>query len=242
MPQDTIDVLIFIARPAAGKSEIIRYLKDTPPADRAERFRIGQFDVLDDFPMLWAWFEEDAILEELGYPRLHTTPENVFKDNVLWHLLIRRLSLNYSKMVRDRPDYHATHTAIVEFSRGAPSGGYRAAFDHLSDELLRRAGVMYVEVTFEESMRKNRARFNPDRPDSILEHGLPDHRMEAMYKEDDFESVSAGDSHWLTVRGIRVPYVVFDNHDDVTTGTGEALGERLQARMAALWELWQSRE
>jgi hypothetical protein len=98
---------------------------------------------------------------------------------------------------------------------------------------------MYIEVTYEESVAKNRQRFNPDRPDSILEHGLPDRKMEAIYKEDDFPAFSADDPQWLTVRDIRVPYVVFDNHDDVTTPMGAALGDRLEARLGALWALYQ---
>jgi hypothetical protein len=192
--------------------------------------------------MLWAWFEEDAILERMGLPRLHTTPDLYFKDQVLWHVLIERLSLAHDKLLRDRPGYHATHTAIIEFSRGAPSGGYRAAFQHLSGDILRRAGVLYVDVSYEESLRKNRRRFNPDRPDSVLEHGLPDDKLERIYKEDDFADFSAGDPAWLSARGLRVPYVVFDNHDDVTTDQPRQLAERLEARMAALWELWRRRD
>lgn len=241
MPKNAFDILIFIARPAAGKSEIVHYLKSTPLDERARRFHIGQFDGFDDFPMLWAWFEEDDILERLGHPRLHTTPDYYFKDDVLWHLLIERLSLEYAKAVRDQPEFHQTHTAILEFSRGAASGGYREAFHHLSDDILSRAGVLYVDVTYEESLRKNRARFNPDRPHSILEHGLPDEKMERLYRDDDFAGLAAADPHWLTLEDTRVPYVIFDNHDDVTTGGGEALGGRLEDRLAALWDLYRSR-
>jgi hypothetical protein len=242
MPADAFDVLILIARPAAGKSETIHYLKNTPVGERTRRFHIGRFEEIDDFPMLWAWFEEDDILERVfGYPRLHTTSDGDFKDDVLWHLLIERISLEYAKVVRDNPGFHDESTALIEFSRGKPSGGYREAFQHLSDEILRRAGVVYIDVTYEESLRKNRARFNPDRPDSILEHGLSDRKMETLYREDDFAEFSAADPRWLTVKGIKVPYAVFDNHDDVTTRMGEALGRRLEDRLGALWELYQIR-
>jgi hypothetical protein len=239
MPANAFDVLILIARPAAGKSEIIHYLRDTPVEERIRRFHVGALREIDDFPMLWAWFEEDRLLETaFGYPRLHTTPDEYFKDDVLWHLLIERISLDYAKLRRDAPHLHDEYTVLVEFSRGAASGGYRAAFDHLSEDILRRAGVLYLDVTYEESLRKNRARFNPDRPDSILQHGLSDEKMEQLYREDDFAAFSAGDPDWLTVRGIRVPYTVFDNHDDVTTGMAEPLGQRLEARLGQLWEMY----
>lgn len=240
MPQDAFDVLILIARPAAGKSEIIHFLKSVPPDERARRFHIGPFDEIDDFPMLWTWFEEDDILERLGHPRLHSNPDYYFKDPILWHVLIERISVTYSKLMRDRPNFHETHTALIEFSRGAASGGYQAAFQHLADPILMRTGVLYIEVTYEESISKNQRRFNPDRPDSILEHALPDEKMARIYKEDDFADFSAADPHWLTVKGIQVPYMIFPNHDDVTTGQPAQLARRLEDRLGALWALYQS--
>lgn len=238
MPANAFDVLILIARPGAGKSEIIAYLKNIAVEERQRRFRIGAFSEIDDFPMLWAWFEEDDILERLGHERLHSTPDYYFKDDVLWHVLVERIGLDYARLLRREPDYHVTQTAIVEFSRGARHGGYREAFQHLPDDLLRRSGVLYVDVSHEESLRKNRARFNPDQPDSILQHSLTDEKMERLYREDDFADFSAADPCWLAVRGIRIPYVVFENHDDVTTGQPEQLGQRLEARLSALWELY----
>ncbi|GAB4482138.1 MAG: hypothetical protein Kow00124_30690 [Anaerolineae bacterium] len=237
MSDATFDILILIARPASGKSEVIDYLKRVPAAERIRRFHVGHLREIDDFPMLWAWFEEDDILERLGRPRLHTDADGYFKDDTLWHVLIERVSLEHHKLLRDHPDLYDDHTVLIEFSRGAQHGGYREAFPHLSPEILSRAAVLYIEVTYEESLRKNRRRFNPDRPDSILQHALPDAKLERLYKEDDFRAFSAADPAWLTVNGIHVPYVVFENHDDVTTGRPDQLGERLEARLGTLWEL-----
>jgi hypothetical protein len=50
--KDTFDILLLIARPAAGKSEIIDYLKRTALEERVRRFHIGEFAEIDDFPML----------------------------------------------------------------------------------------------------------------------------------------------------------------------------------------------
>jgi len=62
----TFDVLLLLARPAAGKSEIIHYLENTPAMARKKRFHIGRLVEIDDFPMLWTWFEEDDLLEKWG--------------------------------------------------------------------------------------------------------------------------------------------------------------------------------
>ena len=96
--------------------------------------------------------------------------------------------------------------------------------------------VLYLDVSWEESLRKNRKRFNPNKPDSILEHGLEDAKLERLYREVDWQEVSAPDSQWLSIAGKKVPYVVFDNHDDVTTARGEALGARLEDCLQRLWE------
>jgi hypothetical protein len=195
--------------------------------------------VLDDFPLLWAWFEEDHILaERFGKPRLHTDGDGYFKYPYLWDVLIERLSLEYGKRLRDDPALHDDTTTVVEFSRGSEHGGYAGAFQHLAGDLLNRASVLYVRVPFEESLRKNRCRFNPDRPDSILEHGLPDEKMERLYRDDDWNAFSGGkDWGHITVQGIGVPYAVFPNEDDVTSGPPELLVVRLEEVLGRLWEL-----
>ncbi|MCB2205793.1 hypothetical protein KQI65_13695 [bacterium] len=204
-------VIILIGRPAAGKSEVIDFLKKTPVEERLRRFGIGAFDEIDDFPMLWTWFEDDALLEKvMGKPRMHTDADGYFLHQYQWDLLIERISLEYDKKLRD-PQYHDTHTAILEFSRGSEHGGYRSAFQHLNDAILEKAVVVFIQVPYEESLRKNRKRFNPDRPDSILEHGLPDAKLEKMYRDIDWEEFSAASPTHLEIKGHRVPYVVFDN-------------------------------
>ena len=97
MGKDTFDVLVLIGRPASGKSRIIDILMHTPPDVRRRRFRIASLDVLDDFPMVWTWLEEDRILtERLGQPRVHTDADGCFKYHYQYHLLIERLSLEYT--------------------------------------------------------------------------------------------------------------------------------------------------
>jgi len=232
-------ILIFNARPAAGKSEIIHALKQLPEGERIERFHIGPLHVLDDFQMLWTWFEEDKLLEdEFQLPRLHTTPDGYFLRPEYWHLLVRRLSLEYDKWHRDLDE---AHTAIIEFSRGASHGGYSQAYPHLGQTVLAQAASLYVQVSFAESLRKNRARYNPDRPDSILEHGLSDEKMEQLYREDDWHAFSAADPGYLLCAGQRIPYVTFDNEDDLTTRAGEPLLARLEQAFGRLWELHRAR-
>lgn len=235
--QTHFPVLILIARPAAGKSEIIHALRSVSREDRLKRFHIGALTIFDDFPMLWTWFEEDDLLEkEFDRPRLHTTPDGYFLHTDLWHLLIRRLNLEYNKWRRDAGD---DETGIIEFARGLEHGGYRTALQQFDKILLAQAVVLYIDVSYDESLRKNRTRFNPERPDSILEHSLSDEKMERLYQHNDWEQISADDDQYLTIDGVRVPYAIFPNDDDITTIGGEPLEARLETVLSHLWSIYQ---
>ncbi|MGH2570588.1 MAG: hypothetical protein ACRDGR_05140, partial [bacterium] len=87
-------VLILNGRPAAGKSEIIDYLKSVPVDDRIARFRIGEIEEFDDFPILWERFEDDDLWERSGRGRVYSDTTfvhegrkydgYVFKDRFFW--------------------------------------------------------------------------------------------------------------------------------------------------------------
>jgi hypothetical protein len=243
MPEkETFDILLLIARPAAGKSEIINHLKNIDPITRIRRFHVGEFEEIDDFPMLWTWLEEDNLLTKMGQKRLHSNEKGLFIEHYLWDLLIERICLDYSKNIRENPEYHLSSTTIIEFSRGAEHGGYKRAFAHLSEEILYKLAILYVNVSWGESFRKNQIRFNPERPDSILEHSLPNEKLKILYKEDDWSTISTYDPQFINIKGFQVPYVVFENEDDVTTQQGEALSLRLETSLQRLWDLYRLKD
>lgn len=246
MGKETFDVVILNGRPAAGKSEIIDYLKKIPVHERVRRFHIGEFEEFDDFPILWERFEDDDIYEQHGKPRLisdtsfpyegRTYDGYVFKDPFFWNFLIEKLNHFYAKRLRDDPAYHERMTAIFEFARGTQHGGFAEAYSYLSSDVLTRASTIYIQVSWEESLRKNRRRRNPDRPDSILEHSLEDKKLEFLYKESDWEAFSSRDPRRLIVGAHRVPYAVFENEPE-KTDKPEILGRHLEEVCGRLWSL-----
>ncbi len=235
-------LVLLLARPAAGKSEVIDYLKNTPLPERIARFHIGKIAELDDFPMLWTWFEEDGLLEKMGQPRLHTDAQANFLHIHLWDVLIERLCLEYSKLTRNlSANGQDQTTTIMEFSRGSEHGGFQRAFEHLSEKVQEDAGILYIQVSWEESLRKNRRRFNPDRPDSVLEHGLPDEKLARLYRETDWPQVSQGNPDYISILDRQIPYAVMENEDDVTTPRGSELGNRLETCLSHLWDRYTTR-
>jgi hypothetical protein len=99
------------------------------------------------------------------------------------------------------------------------------------------AAILYVDVPWEESLRKNRSRFNPDRPDSILEHSLPDEKLKHLYYECDFKELAKNTHGYLDINEIKVPYAIFDNQNDLTTNPGQKLVNEFSKCMGWLWEL-----
>lgn len=233
--QDIFTKILLIARPAAGKSEVMAFLNEMDPDERKARFRIGKLLEIDDFPMLWTWFEEDRILSDLGHPRLHTDADGYFKYDYLWDVLIRRICLEYRKQIKENPDLHQDHTALLEFARGKEHGGFKRAFNHLTDEVLNDLAVIYIRVSWEESLRKNKARFNPERPGSILEHGLSDEKMQVLYRHSDWDELVDPEDEFLNIGGYKIPFAVFENEGDYTTAGGEILGRKLENVIDQLW-------
>ena len=247
MEKNTVDIVIVNGRPAAGKSEVIDFLKSVPLVERIEKFHIGEFEEIDDFPILWERFEDDDLMEDMGLPRLisdnkfkykgEELPGYTFKEQWFWNFLIRKLVLAYEKKLRDDPDYHDEKTLLIEFSRGSQHGGFSEAYNYLSDDILSKAVTLYISVTWDESLRKNRRRYNPHRPDSWLEHALEDKKLEMMYKESDWEEFTGNDPDFLHVKDFSVPYGVFENMPEKTDDPAK-IRPHLEIVMARLWENW----
>jgi hypothetical protein len=246
MKKDTFDIIVLNGRPAAGKSEVIDYLKKIPLCERIKRFHIGEFEENDDFPILWERFEDDDIYTKHGKERLisdtHFIYNNeqlngyVFKDKFFWNFLIERLNLNYNKKLRNNPSYHDKYTILFEFARGSEHGGFREAYQYLSDDVISKAATLYIKCSFEESLRKNRRRYDPNKPDSILQHALEDKKLELLYKASDWEEFSASDANFLHVKNHKIPYAIFNNEPEITDKP-DLLGKHLEEVLNNLWKI-----
>jgi hypothetical protein len=101
--------------------------------------------------------------------------------------------------------------------------GYQYSLSTLSDDILKRASILYVWVTPEESRRKNHERTDPKDPGSILHHGVPMAVMLGDYGCDDMswliESSGRPDAVKVATRGATyfLPIARFDNRTDKTT-------------------------
>jgi hypothetical protein len=225
--------IILTARPAAGKSEVIDYLKKVNPEDRRKTFHVGEIVEIDDFPYIWEKFEEDKILEEHGRERIWTDKKLYFREEWAWDFFLLKMNLAFEKHLAGGD---GGKTVLFEFARGGKNG-ISHALDIMSPEVLKRAGILYLQVSYEESVRKNRRRFKPELAHSILYHSLPDEKMEFYYKENDWQNLANGLEGTINKQGIKVPYSVLVNEPEVTDNP-KKLGPALEKALNTLWKLY----
>jgi hypothetical protein len=228
-------ILIVTGRPAAGKSEVIDFLKKCDPVVRLERYHIANFEELDDFLYVWETFELDDLMAGMGRERVWSDEKYWFKDPYIWDLYMKRLALDYRKKIVKDPCYHDRLTTLVEFARGGDNA-IRNALSFLSDDMLGKASLLYIRVSYEESVRKNRRRARKGEEDSILYHSLPDEKMEFYYRTNDWEQLEARDPHFIGVRDHRIPYAVFENMPEKTLDP-KLIADELERATAQLWRL-----
>ncbi|MBU1298752.1 MAG: hypothetical protein KKG06_00275 [Bacteroidetes bacterium] len=226
MNKKNFPVVIITGRPAAGKSELIDFLKHLDPNERLKRFSIANFEEMDDFLYVWETFEIDDILTKHGKPRIWTDKNYWFKDHFIWNLYIERINLEYQKKVAKDKDYHSKMTALIEFARGGENGIHEA-LSYLDEDILKKAVLVYIKVSYEESVRKNRRRARKGLEDSILYHSLPDEKMDFYYKINDWDKLEAKDPNYIEVKGIKIPYAVFQNEPEKTLDT-KLIAEELE--------------
>jgi hypothetical protein len=233
---NTFPILILIGRPAAGKSEVIDYLKNVSDEERRTRFHIAPFVEIDDFVWVWETFQEDDIRSKHGRPRLHTTPDYYFLDPFIWNLFIEKMNLVFARKIAREPDFLDDHTIVLEFARGGEHG-FGGAFSYLSDDILQRAAIVYIAVSYAESVRRNRRRARPGLEDSILYHSLTDAKMEYYYKTNDWDKLSGGRCEGvIEIKGHRVPFAVFQNEPEKTDDPAK-LAPALEQVLSRLWKL-----
>lgn len=234
---DTFDVLFLLGRPASGKSEFIDFMMGSDAGERAFQYHLAPFEVLDDFPILWQKFEEDDLWERLGQVRLYSQPADgnyAVTNPAIWGFLIGRLE----QEIQARLEVLDRRTLLIEFSRGG-NDAYRQALRGFSRSVLSRAAILYVDVSFAESQRRNRARYDENNRDAILTHSVPRAEMEGVYAFDDWDRLTGDGEGSIEVSGVHVPYVTMKNEPESTDP--RVLGPRYEAALRRLHALWMSR-
>lgn len=234
--------LIITGRPACGKSEFIDFMKKIPLEQRIEKYCIGKFEEIDDFPWLWELCEEDDRREKEGLKRLCTesVPEgfNVIEQGLRGRLIEKMNEVIIKKYLK-RPEFYDEGTLMIEFARGK-TDGFRNSLNNLSKEVLEVSAILHILVTFEESYRKNNARYEKGLESSILFHKVPDKDMFGFFKENDWlELTENRPDGYLMINDVKVPFLTMNNEPELTDPEG--LEKRYSLALKKLMQLYQNR-
>lgn len=232
------DNLIVIGRPACGKSEFIDFIKNQiDDTERKQRLFIAPFREIDDFVWLWEKCVEDDVWENLGYRRLISKRSGhayVISNLDLYDFLIEKINSETEKLLKRENNFYDDKTLLIEFSRGSNSA-YKNALNRLSKRILERSAIFYIKVSFEESLRRNDARYKEKLKHSILAHKVPDEEMRQYYNVDDWGEITDGrESGYLEIGGVKVPFVTMENEPE--SKDPKVLGPRYEEALRRLWQ------
>jgi len=130
-------------------------------------------------------------------------------------------------------------TLLIEFARGGQDG-FRKALGMLDRAVLDGAAIFHIQVSREESWRRNVARYQEKLRHSILAHMVPRETYDYFYDVNDWEQITGGQpSGWISVNGVAVPFVSMNNEPESTDPA--VLEPRYGAALDTLWALRSSR-
>ncbi len=228
--------LFVLGRPAGGKSEFIDFMKKLEAGERAASFGIGRFVEVDDFPWLFAACVEDDRREERGEAR--QVSERVAEGyNIVRPKfrgsLVQRFNDVITTQYLANPGFYEDGTLLIEFARGV-GDGFRESLERFDRRILERAAILYIQVSFEESYRRNDARYRKGLEESILFHKVPDRDMYGFFRDNDWQEMTgAAPDGRLQIAGVGVPFVSMNNEPESTDPVvlreryGRALGRLL---------------
>ena len=150
-----IDVLLLLALPASGKSEVRRYLAGLSPEQCHEQFGIGHTVQLDDFPYVHIMRRVSDELTARGHTGLFfLSPALPFRNPIDWLTLIELINEDYDDLVnRNRP---------------APESAALWLFDRI-DAARVRAGGEAVIGTLPDDLRREIAAPIEDEARTLLD-------------------------------------------------------------------------
>lgn len=236
------DHLIILGRPACGKSEFIDYMKKISDDERLKNFHIASFEEIDDFPWIWDKFMEDDIWEKCGYPRrfskeyMKGNPGVAPEGAPLFDFCMEMFNREISERYLGKTEFYENKTLCIEFARGGIKN-YEDQLPRLKPEIYKNAAILYLDVTRDESWRRNVARYEEKQRHSILSHMVPKETYDYYYNENDWAKFTGEkESGQIEVHGIKVPYVTMNNAPELPPGP--EIAARYKAALNKLYELF----
>lgn len=116
MESKVFDIVLLVALPASGKSEVRNFMANISPEKLRDEFHIGENLQLDDFPYVHMMRRIDNELQAMGESRLFYPGEEPFIDGRDWGTLCNLLNEDYHDLM-NRAVIHVDSAAQFLFDR-----------------------------------------------------------------------------------------------------------------------------
>ena len=160
-----IDVLLLLALPASGKSEVRRYLASLSPEQCRDELHLGPTVQLDDYPYVHMMRRVSQELRKAGADGIFFDSDDLpMKQPLDWGMLIELLNEDFDDLTRRRPasSPSAAEWLLQRFDRARSKVGAAAALGALPKSLRARL-VQALEREAADLMRDK----NAGVPDSL---------------------------------------------------------------------------
>ncbi len=132
-----LPILLLLALPASGKSEVCRYLAHLDDEVRAAEMHLGPLVLLDDYPYVLFMRRASQELRRLGsHPVLFSDDKEPMPDPRIWGTLIELLNEDYLALETAQTPGRGVHDLFARIDAAATAAGAPPAFSMLDPELL----------------------------------------------------------------------------------------------------------
>lgn len=138
--RDRLDVLLLLALPASGKSEVRKFLKTFSADECVREFHLGPTVQLDDFPYVHLMRRVDEELSKLGHAGVFfQAQDRPFQDPWDWGTLIELLNEDFDDLLSKRTASPASAADLLfeRLDSAAIRAGARPKMQGISAELRR---------------------------------------------------------------------------------------------------------
>jgi len=160
---DTLEIVLLLALPASGKSEVRKYLDRLSPEECQNDFHMGPTVQLDDFPYVHMMRRIDDELAELGKSRIFfQSPDKPFQFTEDWGTLIQLVNEDYQDL-QNKQAYNPDSAAELLFDRFDTASKVAGATACLAglDQVTRAALGAKLEAEAREMLKEKQENY-PD--------------------------------------------------------------------------------
>ncbi|MBQ8074840.1 MAG: hypothetical protein IJ237_02540 [Oscillospiraceae bacterium] len=149
MKKNVFDIVLLMALPASGKSEVRNFMAHLPPERLLTEFHIGENLQLDDFPYVHMMRRIDNELQAMGESRIFYPGEEPFCDGRDWGTLCCLLNEDYHDLINRnvcKPD-SAAQLLFERIDRAGAQAGLKPRLGLLPENVRAKlASLLEVEA------------------------------------------------------------------------------------------------